>query len=234
MKPEFVETSNTREFTEIANELTDRGSLIGPSLAMITGPEGRGKSEAAKHYAVNSEAIYIPPLNIRTPVMVLRDIAFELAQVRPGHSDACLSIIGEKMERHRRLIMIDEAGGLCMAAIEMLRNINERFACPIMLIGENDLKQKVTSRGRLASRIRRRLEFGPISQSDIAFFFKQALGVKVTPDITAPIHRYCKGDWRPVLTAAIGIERAMKASGIAEITAEIVSKQLDTDGEGKK
>jgi hypothetical protein len=226
MKQGFIETGNTKKFEEICAELTSSVSLIGPSLAMVTGPAGRGKSEAARHYAVHSDAIYIPPMNVRTPAMVLREISFELAGMRPARTDACLNIIGEEMSKNRRLIMIDEADLLEMKVLEMLRNVNERFACPVMLIGEEELKGRVGSRRRLASRIRRRLEFGPINQFDIAHFFKTALGAKVGPDVTSEIHKHAKGDWRPVLTTAIGIERAMTASSVNDISMEMVQDVL--------
>lgn len=223
MKQEFIRTANTKQFEEMCNEMTSPMSLIGPSLAMVTGPAGRGKTEAARHYAVNSQAIYIPPMNIRSPAMVLREISFELSGMRPSRSDSCLSIIGEEMARNRRLIMVDEADLLEMKCLEMLRNVNERFACPIMLIGEEELKGKIGSRRRLASRMRRRMEFGPISKEDIAFFFLTALGVKAGADVTTAIHKQANGDWRPVLTTAINIERAMKASNLNTITMEMVS-----------
>ena len=80
MKHEFLETANVTRFQSICRELEDPASLIGPSLAMVTGPAGRGKTEAAKHYAVNGTAVYIPPMNTRTPSMVLREIAFALVR----------------------------------------------------------------------------------------------------------------------------------------------------------
>jgi len=225
MKQEFIETANTKKFNELCSELADRSSLIGPSLAMVTGPAGRGKTEAAKHHATQTDAVYIPPLNTRTPPMVLREIAFELAKVRPTRSDTCLSIIGDEMAKDRRLIIIDEADLLAMNILEMLRNLNERFSCPILLIGEDELKGKIASRRRLASRIRRKMEFSQVTQQDIAFFFKQSLGVRLPQEASILIQQHGRGDWRPVLTAAIAIERAMKASD-AEITEELVKNVL--------
>jgi hypothetical protein len=223
MKNEFIDTVNTNKFNNICDELADPMSIIGPSLAMVTGPAGRGKSEAAKHYATQTEAVYIPPLNTRTPPMVLREISFELAKVRPVRSDACLAVIGEEMAKDRRLIIIDEADLLAMPILEMLRNLNERFSCPIVLIGEDELKGKISSRRRLSSRVRRRLEFGSVTQQDIAFFFKKTIDLKVTPEVAALVQKHSNGDWRPVLTVAVGIERAMKASGINEISLELVN-----------
>jgi len=222
MNNQFITTGNTSKFNDVCNELANPGSLIGPSLAMVTGPAGRGKSEAAKHYATQTEAIYIPPLNVRSPAMVLREIAFELSKVRPSRSEACLAIIGEEMAKDRRLIIIDEADLLPMQILEMLRNLNERYACPIILIGEDDLKGRIASRRRLSSRIRRKLEFSPVTQEDILFFISKTMNLKAGKDVAAMIQRHSGGDWRPVLTLAVAIERAMTASGINEITAELV------------
>jgi len=222
MKSEFIETANVNEFNEICAELEDPMSLVGPSLAMVTGPAGRGKSEAAKHYAVHNSAVYIPPLNTRTPAMVLREIAFELCKVRPTRSEACLALIGEEMAKERRLVIIDEADLLPLQILEMLRNVNERFACPVILIGEDDLKGKVSSRRRISSRIRRRMEFSAVTTSDIGYFFKRCLDIKLTPEMTGMIQKHSRGDWRPVLTCAIAVERAMKASNLKECTLEMV------------
>ena len=222
MRNEFINTANSMKFKAICDELSDPESLIGPSLAMATGPAGRGKSEAAKNYATQTDAVYIPPMNTRTPAMLLREIAFELAAMRPTRSEQCLHIIGEEMAKDRRLIIIDEADLLAMQILEMLRNLNERYACPILLIGEDELRGKVASRRRIASRIRRKLEFTSVTQGDIAFFFQKSLNLQLTADLTAPIHRHSNGDWRPVLTVAVAIERAMKASNITEITTELV------------
>ena len=94
------------------------------------------------------------------------------------------------------------------------------------IIGEDDLKGRIASRRRLASRIRRRLEFGPLTQQDVAFFFRQAMGAKASPEVTAMINHHGKGDWRPVLTAAIALERAMHASNTSEISMEMVKDVL--------
>lgn len=223
MKSTFIETSNTKKFTEICDELISPMSMLGPSIAQITGPAGRGKSEAAKHYSVNSDAVYLPPMNIRTPAMILREICFELAGLRPTRSDACLNIIGDEMSKKRRLIMIDEADLLQMTCLEMLRNVNERFACPILLIGEEGLKGRLGSRRRLVSRIRRRMEFEPISFGDIGYFLKMSLGIKANADVTSAILKHAGGDWRPVLTVAISLDRTMKASNLKDVTVEIVN-----------
>jgi len=224
MRNEFIQTQNITKFNDICAELEDPQSLIGPSLAMVTGPAGRGKSEAAKQYAARGTAIYLPPLNIRSAPMLLREITFELCKVRPGRSETCLTIIGDEMGKDRRLIIIDEADLLAMQVLEMLRNLNERHSCPVLLIGEEGMKGKIESRRRLSSRIRRKMEFAPLTQPDIVLFLRKALDIKPAPEVVTALHKHSNGDWRPVLTASIAIERAMRASGLTEVSIDLVKE----------
>jgi len=226
MQNEFIVTENVSRFNDICAELESEESLIGPSLAMVTAPAGRGKSEAAKHYAIQNSTIYLPPFNTRSPLMLLREITFELCAAKPGRLEACLTLISEEMARERRLVIIDEADLLPMKILEMIRNVNERCACPILLLGEQDLRGKIANRRRIASRIRRQMEFGPITQPDIVLFFRKALQIALAPEGAAMLQRYSKGDWRPVLTKGIEIERAMKASGLTELPLDLLKELL--------
>jgi|GEM_PF-4209609 len=44
MRNEFIETANVTKFNQVCAEVEDSTSLVGPSLVMITGPAGRGKT----------------------------------------------------------------------------------------------------------------------------------------------------------------------------------------------
>jgi len=130
MRNEFIDTANTIKFNNICEEMESPASMIGPSMAMVTGAAGRGKTEAAKRYAIGGDAVYIPPMIGRSWPMVLREITFELAKASPTRRDACEWIIANEMAKARRLLIIDEADLLKMESLEGLRNINERYGCP--------------------------------------------------------------------------------------------------------
>ena len=85
---DLLETENAKRFNDICAELESGDSLVGPSLAMVTSPAGRGKTEAAKHYATLGRSIYLPPMNVRSPLMLLREITFELNTSRPAESSS--------------------------------------------------------------------------------------------------------------------------------------------------
>jgi len=223
MKSCYIINENHRKFVDICQELESADSLIGPSLGIVNGAAGRGKTEAAKHFCAGNGAAYVPPLCIRTPPMLLREIAFEHSGVRPVRSEESLRVIGAEMTKNRRLTVIDEADLLPMQSLEMLRNVSELYNFPILLIGEDSrLESKISSRRRLSSRVRRRLEFSPIGQADVVQFLRIALDAKVSAEVCAFIHRGCEGNWRPLLIKAAAIERALKASGLHEITLDLV------------
>jgi DNA transposition AAA+ family ATPase len=228
MKAIFLDTNNVQAFNAICVELESEESLVGPSLAMVTSPAGRGKTEACRHYAAQSQAVYLAPMNVRSPLMLLREITFELNTSRPGRIELCLQVIAEEMGRERRLVIIDEADLLPMPVLEMIRNLNDRYGCPILLIGEDDLKGRLASRRRLASRIRRRMQFEPIQTSDVSLFFRKSLETALSSEATSMIRRYSQGDWRPVVTLAADIERAMIASGLKTATDELVHTTIES------
>jgi len=217
MKKIFVKTHNYSQFEEIAAELLSPDSEIGPSLAMGSGRAGRGKTEVAKYYAVNSDSIYIRSLPVMSPSMALREICFELRELRPHTSQACLNLIEEEMRRRKRLIIFDEADLVPIQVLETLRGLNERAGCPIFLIGEEELRRKVESRTRITSRIRRKMEFAPITQGDVALFYKQSVDMELTPEVLRELFKRSKGDWRPMVKEAADIERAVKATGMDNI-----------------
>jgi hypothetical protein len=227
MKQVFVDTDNVVRGSEVCAELESTDSLIGPSLAMLTGATGRGKSEFARHYATHSRAVYLPPMNIRTPAAVLREITFELCSIRPGRSDKCLEIIGEEMDKERRLIIVDEADLLQIGILEMLRNVNERYACPVLLVGEDALRNKISQRRRIVNRIRRRVEFGPVTQADIVLYFRKSLEIFIPPGGGASIQAYSGGSWMRVLQVAAGVERAMRASNAGEASLELITRIIN-------
>lgn len=231
MKKVFVSTINIQEFNGIAAELSEP-ELIGPSLALITGRAGRGKTEAAKQYAVNSSAAYVLMVPGMTPVMALRDIAFELSAIKPRTTDVCLEIIESEMHKERRLILADEADLVPLKTLEMLRVVNERCGCPIVFIGEDDLAGKVASRRRIVSRIRRSMTFGPVTPADLVMFLEHSLEIKVTPAVVSRFHQHSKGDWRPVVTCAAAINRAIEASDTNEIS-EDMAREIIKNEEAK-
>ncbi len=226
MKKVFVKTGNYVVVKEMCDELASSSGLIGPSMAMISGKAGRGKTEIAKHIAIQTDAIYIRTLPVMSARMVLAETVFDMVGIRPKRIEPCIEIINDEMSRKRRIIFVDEADLLKMEVLETLRGINERAHCPIILIGEEGLKQKVASRTRIASRIRSSHQFTPLNESDIAIFFKNAIGIEPDNAALALLLKSSGGDWRPMIKTALGIEKAIRASKLNSIPVQLVKAVL--------
>lgn len=223
----FIITDSVQKFGDLCDDLVSPDSLIGASLAVVTGPAGRGKTMAARRYAVRTDAIYVSPLSGIGRLMLVREICFDLCGLKPGRIETCLEFIGAEMARRRRLVLVDEADLLAFPVLEFLRNLNERLAMPLVLIGEEDLNGRIASRRRISSRVRRRLEFSPVGQAEIALLFKKALGKEISPGIATVIQKFSRGDWRIVVTLASDVERAMKIGELEQISLDLIRGLID-------
>ena len=148
----FVKTENTSRFFELADELIDPEGDLTSSIGMVIGRAGRGKSFAARRYAVNVDnTIYVLYVDGFSLVDVAREIAYEFSGLRPRFFRACLELIEDASITNRKLVIIDEADKMPKKTFEMLRSINERCALPMILVGEESLKKILESERRLKS-----------------------------------------------------------------------------------
>jgi len=217
LKNQFVNTENVAGLRMVCETFCNPSSILGPSLAVVTGPPGRGKTESAKYFSAHTNAIYVPPMTNRTPFMFAQEVVFEMTGEKPGRLSTCLDVIAREMVRERRVIFVDEADLLRFSILEMCRNMNERFTCPIVFIGESGLSGKLAKERRMVSRIRYSMEFGPISPADVSLYFEKAMNVRLSPSDITLIQRHSQGDWRPVLIIAISLDHAMTASDLTEV-----------------
>ena len=169
----FVKTANVKRFDDLCDELVAPQGDLTSSIGVVMGRAGRGKTKAARHYAVqHSEAVYVLFIDGFSLVDVAREIAFEIGGIRPRTFRACLDVIDEATLQQRRLIIIDEADKMPKRYFEMLRGLNERCACPIVLVGEEPLRKALDSERRLKSRVRQMVVFEPVLLTDIAAYYQ--------------------------------------------------------------
>jgi len=145
----FVKTANVKRFDTLCDELLDPEGDLTCSIGVVIGRAGRGKTKAARHYAVQyPEAVYVLFIDGFSLVDVAREIAYEIGGIRPRGFRQCLDVIDEATQQQRRLIIIDEADKMPKKYLEMLRGINERCACPVVLVGEEPLRKALESERR--------------------------------------------------------------------------------------
>lgn len=218
----FILTENVRRFNDLCDELIDPESDLTSSFGLVVGRAGRGKTKAAIHYAVeHPEAVYVLFIDGMSMVQVVREISYELNGTRPRLFMECIEEISKAAKRRKRLVLMDEADKMPKKYIEMLRGINERCLLPMILIGEESITKKLEER-RLKSRVRRIVEFEPISITDVTLFYKTALGVEIEQDAARELLKRAEGDFRVIVRDAHSVVRIMNASSVYEVTLDVV------------
>jgi len=118
---------------------------------------------------------------------------------------------------------VDDADRMNSRCLNGLRNIHDICHVPILLVGEEKLAANLARERRLISRTRQVLHFDPVSQADVSVFYREAMNKALKPELAGQLLRHSQGDFRAVLKDALAIERKMKASGLKDITTQLVA-----------
>lgn len=232
MKDVFVPTQNYQKYESLCGELLS--SVLGVEMAAVIGRAGRGKTSAAERvYTMNPNTVYVLYREDAKPNELLREITFRLCGVRPRFREACFEKIEEELSGARRIIMVDEADRMPLKCLNILRNIHDICRTPVVLIGEEDLVDKLSRERRLISRVRAVMKFAPITQADVVVFYNMAMDVRLSPENAGKLLAHSAGDFRRVLTGAVEAERLAKNSGIG-IDDRIIERVCANGGAAKR
>ncbi len=219
----FIKTANVHKFDTLCDELLDRDSDLTSSIGVVIGRAGRGKTKAARHYVVqHSESIYVLFVDGFSLVDVAREIAYEIGGIRPRTFRACLDVIDEATLQGRRLIILDEADKMPKKYFEMLRGINERCSCPILLVGEEPLRRVLDSERRLKSRVRRVVVFDPVTVADVVAYYQMSVGLSLNSEVAHALWQRSQGDFRLVVRDAFAAVRLMNTNRLVSLTMDVV------------
>lgn len=166
--------------------------------------------------------MYVLYIDGMTLTQFAREIAYEFTRMRPHSFQDCLECIDRATRKNRRLLIVDEADKMPKKYIESLRGINERFYLPIILMGEEHIIGKISSERRLLSRVREIINFEPLGEVDIVSYYNMAIGIEISPDIAQALWKRAQGDFRIIVRDAHQICKILNASGLNEITKEVV------------
>jgi DNA transposition AAA+ family ATPase len=111
----------------------------------------------------------------------------------------------------------------------MLRGINERCACPVVLVGEEPLRKALESERRLKSRVRQVVVFEPVTLTDIAVFYQAAVGLHLDPEVLHALWQRSQGDFRLVKQDALEAVRIMNANRLTALTMDVVKALRERD-----
>lgn len=161
-----------------------------PSIAVIYGSSGVGKTTTIERYAKESTSVWmvtVSPSIASMPAM-LREICSALELHGSGWRNRDMSRdIKARLKGTNGLLVIDEAQHLAVQAVEEIRSIHDAAKVGLVLCGNEKVYTVLTGGNRSAvfaqlfSRVGRRLRIGAPSKEDVNAIL-DAWGLKGTPE----------------------------------------------------
>lgn len=145
--------ANVAGLAELIERCNNRSTGL-PGMGCFYGRAGRGKTQAGIYSAIKYDAVHVEALPIGGIKSLLKGIAKELGLKEQRTSDGLLDAICFELLRSRRPLIIDEADHILKPTpINIVRIIFDRSGVPVILMGEEELPQKLNAWERVHSRI---------------------------------------------------------------------------------
>jgi DNA transposition AAA+ family ATPase len=250
--PDFLSTKESRRFVEFCNAC-QRERYIG----LCYGLPGVGKTVSARHYAqwhllehrlprnrpylplppevASCHTLFYTPEVSHTPRRIQEDIEemclmlnrfVEEAAHRPGDPP----MVGPPLDQCR-LSVVDEADRLKMPGLEQFRDIYDRGAMGLVLIGLPGLEKRRSRCAQLYSRVGFAHEFRTLSAEEMQFIRAhhwERFGLRLEhtdvsdSEAVASIVRITGGNFRLLQRLFAQIGRILQVNHLSSITREVV------------
>lgn len=212
----FIKTKNVKRFISLMDELQKLPPNI-PKLALVYGDHGLGKSQAIQWWADKNDAVYVRASQGMTCRWLLTEIAEELGEEPYWCSQEIFTQIESRLREHSKIIIVDEVDYLIeKSTIEILRDLHDKTACPIVLVGMGCVDKKLNRYPHLCDRIYKTLKFEQFNQEDISDILKQLTDLSFSED--AIIYLTTRtNQFRQLVKLINRIEKLAKTNQIKEI-----------------
>ena len=196
-----------------------------PRIVVFSGPSGFGKSSAATYLAIRYGAYYVECKSTWTKRTVLLQILKRMGIKPEGSMNDFLEQVCQQLAISGRPLIIDEMDYLVeKGAVDLVRDIYEGSQGAIMLIGEENLPNKLRRWEKFHGRILDWVSAQPVDLDD-AISLAELYCTKVPADDEAVeiICQKAKGSARRiVVNLELAQDEAVK-EGHSRITAEFIA-----------
>jgi DNA transposition AAA+ family ATPase len=218
MRSKIVFTSNVARLTEAADALLNRAYGM-PGMGLIEGHTGFGKTTAVAWLTTRLNGAFVRALATTTPSSLLESICRELNIGKRSSNVAAVEDIVRKLAETNRPLFVDEADYLTekKRLVETLRDIHDLATVPVILIGMQGIRRKLTHLQQLTGRISQWVEFRPSTLDDVKKIATDLCEVRIDPALLQRLHAETGGSVRLVVVGLSQIEARAKGQGWTEI-----------------
>lgn len=226
MRKEFVKTKNVKNFCSVLNNIQNRPDGV-PGMALIYGEPGLGKTKTTIWWAVNNGAILISAKNSMSPRWLLEELVLELGETPMFKTSDLFNQAVRQLINLPRTIIVDEIDYLAAnnMAIETLRDLHDRTAVPIVMVGMGLVDKKLSRYKHLYDRFSEILKFQPFDYEDVKMLINELSEVKLSEDAIALIFNNANR-FRQIVKFINKAESIAKTNELSEIKAENLRNYL--------
>jgi DNA transposition AAA+ family ATPase len=216
MVDKFVQTASVRDLTEAMTGLMNRGAGV-PSLSLVQGPAGLGKTEATQWYAARKGGRYLVANALWTERWMLSDLYAALKGLKSADFstkkrayEECLRLMrGDSLP-----IFIDEADRIALRTghLEALRDLSDRTGTPIVFVGTELVSLRLKQREQFASRISAEVSFRGLTVDEVKMVAADIYGLNLAEEPAAKLRVACDGYFRDLVVVLDHLGRAARAS----------------------
>lgn len=237
MRAKFVEDlTNVQRFIAGTTRVEKRGA-VEACWQLVEGDPGYGKTKALEWWATQHDAPYIRAKSGWTLNWALRDLVTELGEKPYGRSENLFNQALQRVARNQKPIIVDEIEHTLhdRRVIEMLRDISDLTATPIIIGGMSGVSKQLRRHEQIYSRIADVTIFEAATEKDVATCCAQLCEeTTAAPDMIAEIHKRTGGRLREVMNAIAEVERFGRRHGKKEVSAaEMPLTLLTNDGRAR-
>ncbi len=240
------ETANIRAASQALAYLLSRPIAHQPGLGMIYGAPGLGKTQFSQRTCIRGDYVYYSAKKADTAKSFVASLAY-LLMLRYHPRDyprltgsastlfnKALDIINANTsQNHLPVIFIDEVDNIIHAPHEeivgMLRDIVDNTAAVVMLIGMQDLRNKMVKLNtHYYNRVVYFCEFSPLDLADVRLMVRDLCEVTLDATLVKQILANSAGDARKVIKYIRHYEELASANHLTNLDSESAQKLLRT------
>lgn len=226
---QVAKLTNVAFAIEAINQVTDVDDLGAPHMAVLYGPPGYGKTQAAMYLAhpQGRNAVFVAIRMFDTTKTLAQLLCLELGiQTKSQWPVSVLyENIVKRLQQLGRPLVLDEVDYIAeKSTIDFIRTIHDNTTIPIFLIGEQDLKRKLLSRHeRFHDRVLVWKEAAPCDAHDVKkLAAHHAADLTFTPEVIEALVSKTAGVARRVYNELKALREECKRVGTTTPTLSMV------------